>query len=41
MPWAQKILIFGILGTENIDFLVLQGQKVLRFDGPGTKKIDF
>ena len=34
-------MIFGALETENIDFSVFQGQKVLIFGALETENIDF
>ena len=34
MVWGQEIFIFGGLGTENIDFLVLRGENILIFGAP-------
>ena len=38
---GQKILIFNVPATENIEFLVVRGQKILIFINPGQKILNF
>ncbi len=39
--YGQKVLIFGAPGTENIDFLMLWGKKILIFVALGHKVFIF